>query len=274
MTLLALNHVSTRHPLGQLRDEARAMFPDTVVPRDFDTIEIPFPERGEPTLVRWSERRAAEQLAAPAAREEALAPQALDTPRMSGEPHALPEHEAELVRAHARPARLPHAVAVGRPAEPADVRSLADKREHWERHGFGLWLLRDRHTGRAGRPRRPAVHRRHRRLRGGGGVGDRPRALGRGLATELALASVAVAFDLLGLDELIAITLPDNIASRRVMEKSGFVVRPAHRARGAAHGLECVVPDPTRPVALVDPTRSSAAPLLAARQAPPLNPVP
>jgi ribonuclease Z len=58
VTLLALNHVSTRHPLGQLRDEARAIFPNTVVPRDFDTIEIPFPERGEPSLIRWKERTA------------------------------------------------------------------------------------------------------------------------------------------------------------------------------------------------------------------------
>jgi ribonuclease Z len=51
--MLALTHVSTRHPLGLLRDEARAVFPNTVVPRDFDTIEIPLAERGEPTLVRW-----------------------------------------------------------------------------------------------------------------------------------------------------------------------------------------------------------------------------
>ena len=29
------------------------MFPGTVLPRDFDTIEIPFAERGGPTLVRW-----------------------------------------------------------------------------------------------------------------------------------------------------------------------------------------------------------------------------
>ena len=56
--LLALNHVSTRHPMGQLRDEARAIFPNTVVPRDFDSIEIPFPERGEPALIRWKERTA------------------------------------------------------------------------------------------------------------------------------------------------------------------------------------------------------------------------
>jgi len=61
VTLLALNHVSMRHPLGLLRDEARAVFPNTVIPRDFDTIEIPLPERGEPALVHWSERMAAEQ---------------------------------------------------------------------------------------------------------------------------------------------------------------------------------------------------------------------
>jgi ribonuclease Z len=53
--LLVLNHVSMRNPVGLLRDEARAIFAQTVVPRDFDTIEIPLPERGQPTLVRWSD---------------------------------------------------------------------------------------------------------------------------------------------------------------------------------------------------------------------------
>jgi ribonuclease Z len=66
VTMLALNHVSTRHPLRQLRDEARAVFPNTVVPRDFDTIEVPFAERGEPALIRWNQR-VAEQPATPAA---------------------------------------------------------------------------------------------------------------------------------------------------------------------------------------------------------------
>jgi ribonuclease Z len=51
--MLALNHVSTRHPLRLLRDEARSVFANTVVPRDFDTIEIPLAERGEPELIRW-----------------------------------------------------------------------------------------------------------------------------------------------------------------------------------------------------------------------------
>src|SRR5579859_3969075 len=51
--MLALTHFSTRYPVSVLRDEARAIFADTVLPRDFDTIEIPFPERGKPELVRW-----------------------------------------------------------------------------------------------------------------------------------------------------------------------------------------------------------------------------
>ena len=50
--LLALTHLSTRYFPRDVRDEARATFPATVVPRDFDAIEVPFPERGEPALVK------------------------------------------------------------------------------------------------------------------------------------------------------------------------------------------------------------------------------
>jgi ribonuclease Z len=65
--LLALDHLSTRHPVRLLRDEARAILPGTVLPRDFDTIEVPFPERGEPELVRWDEAQAARAADAAAA---------------------------------------------------------------------------------------------------------------------------------------------------------------------------------------------------------------
>ena len=50
--LLALTHLSTRYFPREIRDEARATFEPTVVPRDFDGIEVPFPERGEPHLVK------------------------------------------------------------------------------------------------------------------------------------------------------------------------------------------------------------------------------
>ena len=50
--LLALCHLSTRYFPRDIRDEAREVFANTVVPRDFDAIEVPFPERGEPALVK------------------------------------------------------------------------------------------------------------------------------------------------------------------------------------------------------------------------------
>jgi ribonuclease Z len=59
--MLALTHVSSRYAGSELRDEARAVFAATEAPRDFDTIEVPFPERGVATLLRWSERQARER---------------------------------------------------------------------------------------------------------------------------------------------------------------------------------------------------------------------
>jgi ribonuclease Z len=55
VTMLALTHISPRYGGREIRDEARTAFENTVVPRDFDRIEIPFPERGEPALVKASE---------------------------------------------------------------------------------------------------------------------------------------------------------------------------------------------------------------------------
>ena len=45
-------------PGGELRDEARAVFAATEAPRDFDTIEVPFPERGARAAGALVERRA------------------------------------------------------------------------------------------------------------------------------------------------------------------------------------------------------------------------
>ena len=50
--LLALTHLSTRYGGREIKDEARAIFPNTVVPRDFDIVEVPFAEKGGPELVR------------------------------------------------------------------------------------------------------------------------------------------------------------------------------------------------------------------------------
>jgi ribonuclease Z len=49
--LLALVHISSRYHVGKVLEEAKEVFEPVVAPRDFDTIELPFPERGEPELV-------------------------------------------------------------------------------------------------------------------------------------------------------------------------------------------------------------------------------
>jgi [ribosomal protein S5]-alanine N-acetyltransferase len=112
---------------------------------------------------------------------------------------------------------------LGGPRTPAQTRSVFERDlAHWDRHGFGQWWWR---LGDGG----DLV------ARGGlqwtmvGGEASievgwavLPERWNQGLATELAEASVAVGFDELGLDSVVAYTLVTNTASRRVMEKSGF----------------------------------------------------
>jgi [ribosomal protein S5]-alanine N-acetyltransferase len=108
------------------------------------------------------------------------------------------------------------------PTEGEIERSMRAKVEHWDLHGFGLWMARDRITG-AMVGRGGLQH----TFVGGcneieAGWAIVPERWGQGLATELALAAVSVAFDDLQLAEIVAFTLPQNIASRRVMEKAEF----------------------------------------------------
>ncbi len=49
--LLALVHISSRYHVGEVKKEAEEVFKPTIAPKDFDLIELPFPERGEPKLV-------------------------------------------------------------------------------------------------------------------------------------------------------------------------------------------------------------------------------
>jgi [ribosomal protein S5]-alanine N-acetyltransferase len=94
--------------------------------------------------------------------------------------------------------------------------------EHWERNGFGPWVFHVRETGETvgGAALRRVV------IEGRDEVelGYRVAAAWwrRGIATEMASALVGVAREELGLAEIVAFTLPYNVASRRVMEKVGF----------------------------------------------------
>lgn len=100
---------------------------------------------------------------------------------------------------------------------------LAANEREWARDGFSSWLFFETSTGaplaRGGLRRtefdgRPEVE---------VGWTTAPDRWGEGFATELGKLSIEVGFERLGLTEIVAFTLPENGASRRVMEKLGFV---------------------------------------------------
>jgi RimJ/RimL family protein N-acetyltransferase len=143
----------------------------------------------------------------------------METARMLGEPIG-PQHREELIVLLGDP-RV--GATLGGVATPAVVDDqLARMAAHWERHGFGLYAWRDRTTGALvarGGPQRVHV--------GGGdeveiGWTVAAERWSEGLATELGAASIAHAFGPLGLPDVVSFTLPDNVPSRRVMEKLGF----------------------------------------------------
>ena len=138
-----------------------------------------------------------------------------------------PEHFVELRLMH----RDPRVMATLAPAGAPNGGVLSDEEtrqflrshlDHWDRHGFGLWVFRDRaddrFVGRAGL---------HSTNVGGDEEVELAYALmaeywGRGLATEMAEAIMAVAFERLRMKEVVCFTLTTNRASQRVMDKAGF----------------------------------------------------
>lgn len=141
------------------------------------------------------------------------------TARLSAE-RLRPEHLADLCRMYQDPQVM--ATLGGPRSEEQTQKYLQDALDHWERHGFGIWVLRDpdggRFAGRAGL----------RRLQVSGNdevevlYALMPEFWGKGLATEIAQALVRIAFERLGLAEVVSFTLPTNRASQRVMEKAGL----------------------------------------------------
>ncbi len=110
-----------------------------------------------------------------------------------------------------------------RPRVRISTRACAPGASTGINYGFGLWLLRDRHTGEMvgrGGLQYTYVAEVHAVEAGWAIV---PERWGDGLATELANTCVEVGFGDLDLTQIVAFALPDNIASRRVMEKAGFV---------------------------------------------------
>lgn len=152
-----------------------------------------------------------------------IAPERLETERMICE-RVRRDHQQDLERLLMDPRITPTLWARERPITTEDVAaSLEDKLRHWENYGFGQWVLRDRTTGEMlgrGGPQWTYASGIHEIELGWVII---PERWGQGLATELARASLDVAFGPMDLQEVIAYALPHNIASRRVMEKTGFI---------------------------------------------------
>ena len=168
---------------------------------------------------------------------KAIVPERFERGRLTYE-RIDPEHAADLKRLMLEPRVLATLWPWETKPTDADLHaSLRAMLEQWERHGFGIWLLRERSSdeliGRGGLQ--------HCTVEGRSAVeaawAVMPQRWGEGFATELAHTSVEVAFGGLHLHELIAFTLPHNLASRRVMEKSGFEYERDIEHAGLPHVL-------------------------------------
>ena len=156
------------------------------------------------------------------------------TSRLSAE-RLTAAHLAELCRMHTDGQVM--STLGGVRSEVETRKLLAENAAHWERYGFGLWIFRDPPSGEfAGRGGL-----RHVAIDGTDEVelayALMPAYWNRGLATEMGAAILALAFDRLGLDDLVCFTMTTNHASRRVMEKLGFRYERDFEHAGLPHRL-------------------------------------
>jgi [ribosomal protein S5]-alanine N-acetyltransferase len=117
---------------------------------------------------------------------------------------------------------------------------------HWDEYGHGLWMLRDLEGGGGGGGGRGGVMAgrcvlRHLDVEGTDevelGYGFHPKYWGRGLATEIALELLQLGRVRLGRPSIVAITLPENIGSQRVLTKTGLVYERDIDHDGVPHRL-------------------------------------
>lgn len=144
----------------------------------------------------------------------------VDTARLTLRPLA-PDDAEPYYRAVFSDADVMRYLPGGAPLPMERVLMMLDRvRAHWGTHGFGLWAVTTRedhkligHCGLQRLPDGPDVELAY--------AIARP-YWGRGLVTEAARASLRFGFERVGLDHVIALAVPENAASRRVMEKVGM----------------------------------------------------
>ena len=137
-------------------------------------------------------------------------------------------HAERLIDAHFPVLRRMHgnaqmAAALGARTAAESMASLERNLAHWDRFGFGLWVLRDLATGRVA----GTAGLRHRDIEGVAEVELRcalfPECWGRGLGTDAARACVTIGRDWLGLPSVVGIAQRASAASQRVLVKAGLV---------------------------------------------------
>ena len=114
---------------------------------------------------------------------------------------------------------------------------LQDNLDHWDRHGYGLWMFRDQaedtFVGRGGLKHIEVGGHHEIEL----GYSVLAEYWGSGFATEMARSIVRIGFERLVLDSIVCFTLTTNPASERVMEKAGFVFERNILHEGQPHVL-------------------------------------
>ena len=106
---------------------------------------------------------------------------------------------------------------------PEAIRAILRRHiDAWDRDGFASWMLFSRATGefvgRGGLHAAAVLGRAEVEI----GYALRPAFWGAGFATEIAGTAADLAFEALGCDSVIGLTLIDNVASRHVLEKCGL----------------------------------------------------
>lgn len=129
-----------------------------------------------------------------------------------------------------------------RPMGEGDVIGLLERDiQHWRQRGWGPWAVRvdGAFAGRCGLCTTEVQGVREIEL----AWSVVPSLQGRGIATECAVRGLAWAAEL-GLPRIIALTLGDNSASRRVMEKAGLRYERDVIHAGLPHVLYATSPPP------------------------------
>jgi RimJ/RimL family protein N-acetyltransferase len=137
-------------------------------------------------------------------------------------------HAERLIDAHFPVLRRMHsnaqmAAALGARTAAESMASLQRNLGHWDRFGFGLWVLRDMATGRVA----GTAGLRHRDIEGVAELELRcalfPECWGRGLGTDAARACVTIGRDWLGLPSVVGLSARACAASQRVLVKAGLI---------------------------------------------------